>query len=132
MDLRTWREEQFKVAGEVVTMEIRPLFNEDMVTLAPHIERAGEECHTPEEKKRHANEALPAFAGVFRKTVRNVQGLTVDGAPIEDSGYLAEDMRLQELAWDIVVKLIRLSKLDEEDVKNSGGESPEPVTVEQG
>jgi len=125
VDLRTWRTEKFKVAGEQVTMELRPLFNEHLTLLAPYLEKGSDNTRSEEQSRQDSLEALPVLKTVLSACARNVQGITIEGAECQPTD-IAEDVRLQALAWEAIVRLTKISTLDKPDEGNSSGESPAP------
>ena len=95
-------------------MQVRPLKVKEIATLSPHMK----EKMTQTESMTIIVEAVP----ILSEIIKDIEGLTIDDKPISVQ-TLCEEIVFFSLVWSILRYVIKISSMDEEEEKNSKGQS---------
>lgn len=108
-----WQPYETTFKGEAVSMELRPLFNDQYRLVLPFMRK----FETREETTQKILEMLTKCESIFEACVRDVKGVTVNGSP-PTSKDLCYEAKIALLSQDIVQQLFIISTVPEGEEKN--------------
>ena len=126
-----WQKYQTTFRGAPVSMELRPLRRDGMLAVLPFF--SATEDHGETEAER--NIKLTIAAGALQEkikpfigqSVRNIEGLTVNGEPM-NLDHLTDEFIFIDLFTAVISELFTRSALSRADEKNSGEPSDAPIS----
>ncbi len=111
-----WKNVELEFNGETVSVDLRPLKTDEVLILAPLMESKPETLSRGFRLQKASKE-------IFCNSVKNIKGITVNGAePTTDQ--ICDESLLSLLSASILNKLIEMSAPKREEEKNSDGLSP--------
>lgn len=113
-----WARYETLFQGETVSMDLLPLRTSDFRFLSGYMRKTDDMSEAADLGLK----MLEGSAPIFERCVRNIQGVTVNGAP-PTSEMLAQESVLVFLAKDIAQELFLRSMLKAGEEKNSGPQS---------
>jgi hypothetical protein len=119
-----WQEFKMEVQGQEVSMMIRPLRTDALLTITPIM---SDETMLDMERMVQAQKAAINF---IDEHVKDISGLTVNGKTVNASQLCGESLFRNESA-KIIAELISISTLSEVESGNSEGPSTSQETDEQ-
>ena len=137
MNLVTWRKAETTLkSGQVVSFEVKPLSNEGVILITPHLAVFNEVATISDEADVDKQMGLMSkLAGaikecepIFVEHVRGIGGITVDDAPAAPE-HLAWRSELWSVASSVIGELIAITFMSKGDEGNSDGQSAAPSTT---
>lgn len=113
-----WQPYETQFRGQTVTMELLPLTVSQFRLVLPHMRRIDDK----DEAAQNAFDLIGKSLPIFQMHVRNIQGITVNGAPPTAEQIQGEALFIH-LAQDIINELFIRSTITEAEEKNSGSPS---------